>query len=423
MPTATEPETQAKPAREPREFGRQKTAITSTKTGVYVHFPWCLQKCGYCDFLSVATPRDAIDHSQYADAVVAELARRRFGEPPGHLETVFFGGGTPSLWEPAELGRVLAAIRAAFTQSVIAPEITVECNPSSFDEDRARALVDVGVNRASIGVQSLDAQRLEFLGRLHSPEGGLAAVRAALRAGVPRVSADLIFGVQGQSVEDAVREALTVADLGVTHLSVYALTIEPGTAFGALARKGRLPLLPEDAVADSFVALHEALRAHGFSHYEVSNYAREGHVARHNLGYWHGDDYVGLGCGAWGTVTRGSGRVRYRNTPVPERYLTSPSAWAAADLNRAGPRELISELEHLSPETDLSERIMLGLRLEDGLDVEEAAHRTGAVAWSAERLRAVERLVARGRLVHEGPRLRIPYDAWLLADGTISALL
>jgi oxygen-independent coproporphyrinogen-3 oxidase len=391
------------------------------KAGVYVHFPWCLQKCGYCDFLSVAAPRESIDHAGYARAVEAELRRRKRDLGDIRLNSVFFGGGTPSLWNPADLGGVLRAIRESFASEDFEPEITVECNPSSLDENRARALLDAGVNRLSIGVQSLNAARLGFLGRLHDREGGLAAVRAAIRAGFSRVSADLIFGVAGQSPQEAAAEVATVADLGITHLSAYALTVEPQTAFGALARKGRLPLLPEDAVADSFVAVHEALTRRGFDHYEISNYAQPGARAEHNLGYWRGHDYVGLGCGAFGTITVEEGRIRYRNTPVPDRYLTSAEAWEGADTARTG--GLISEIERLSPATDLSERLMLGLRLEEGVDVEAAAAETGADPWPPERARSVLRLSERGRVVREGPRLRIPYDAWLLADATISEII
>ncbi|HEX3595791.1 MAG TPA: radical SAM family heme chaperone HemW [Polyangiaceae bacterium] len=393
------------------------------KAGVYVHFPWCLQKCGYCDFLSVKAPRESIDHEGYARAVVGELSRRLLDCPNIRLSSVFFGGGTPSLWEPAELGRVLRAIREGFFASRCDLEITVECNPSSLDEGRARVLLDAGVTRLSIGIQSLDTERLAFLGRLHDAAGGLAAIDAAVRAGFRRVSADLIFGVAGQSPESAAAEVRAVADHGVTHLSAYALTVEPQTAFGALARKGRLPLLPEEKVADSFVAVHEALTDRGFEHYEISNYAKDGARAEHNLGYWYGRDYVGLGCGAFGTLTLPGGRVRYRNTPVPERYLGSASLWPTADILRAGSGELVSELERLTPETDLTERLMLGLRLSEGIDVDAAAAEVGATAWTDARLRSVERLVARGRLVREGSRLRIPYEAWLLADATIASLL
>jgi len=387
--------------------------------GVYVHFPWCLAKCPYCDFLSVAAPREAVPHSEYADAIVSELSRRKRDLEPRSVTTLFFGGGTPSLWEPKELGRVIDAVRREFPTAADL-EVTAECNPSSFDEDRARALLDVGVNRTSIGVQSLDRRRLEFLGRLHDPGGALAAVEAALRAGMPRVSADFIFGVAGQSAEDAVGEVTRILDTGVTHLSAYALTIEPGTRFGALAQKKQLPLLPDEAVAESFSALHELLVARGFVHYEISNYGKPGDFARHNLGYWRGDDYLGLGCGAWGTVTMGGRHVRYRNTPVPDRYVGSARSWPSADLFRAGAGELVSELEELSPESRLVERLMLGLRLAAGVDVEAAARDVGAEAWTPARLRAVERLAARGRIVREGPCLRIPHDAWLLADGTIA---
>ncbi len=226
----------------------------------------------------------------------------------------------------------------------------------------------------------------------------------------------LIFGVAGQTSGDAADEARRVAELGVTHLSAYALTIEPGTQFGALAKKNRLPLLSEDQVAESFLAVDEALGALGFEHYEISNFARGGHVAEHNLGYWRGNDYLGLGAGAWGTLTPGGGRVRYRNTPSPERYLETD--WTSADLERAA-----SELEPLSPETSLAERILLGLRMADGVDLAAAAASTGATAWTAERERAAERLVERGRLAREGDRIWIPREAWLFADGTISELI
>ncbi len=178
------------------------------------------------------------------------------------IESVFFGGGTPSLWEPRELGRVLEGVRRHFgvTERV---EVTVECNPTSLDEDRARALLDVGVNRLSIGVQSLTDERLRFLGRLHDAAGARTAVRGALAAGVPRVSADLIFGLPDQSPAEARREALELADLGIAHLSAYQLTIEPGTRFGELARRGRLPLADDGVVAESFLAIDEALGSPG----------------------------------------------------------------------------------------------------------------------------------------------------------------
>jgi oxygen-independent coproporphyrinogen-3 oxidase len=395
-------------------------ASRSRPLGVYVHFPWCLKKCPYCDFLSVAAARDAIPHRAYADAVLRDLAARlpRLGADY-RLETVFFGGGTPSLWATEELGRVLSGVLSAFAHNRASDvEITAECNPTSLDLEKARALADVGVNRLSLGVQGLDAERLEFLGRLHDPNGGLDAARAALSSPMPRVSVDFIFGVAGQSPEQAAHEARTLASLGTTHLSAYALTIEPGTEFGARAKKGRLPLLDEAQVADSFTAVDEALGQAGFDHYEMSNFARQGHVSRHNLGYWRGYDYLGLGTGAWGTVTLPSGRLRYRNSPSPERYQASAFTTPFQEATDG-----CAVVEPIDAETSLRERIMLGLRLAEGFNLEEAAGELGVEPLPDARRRSLERLLQSGRIQLDRCRLRIPKPQWLFADGIISELL
>jgi putative oxygen-independent coproporphyrinogen III oxidase len=385
--------------------------------GVYVHFPWCLQKCPYCDFFSLATERAAIPHAAYADAVLRELERRAAELPAHALGSVFFGGGTPSLWEPRELGRVLAGIRAAFPGD--SPEVTAECNPSSFDRARAEGLREAGVNRVSLGVQGLERGRLEFLGRLHDGAGALGALQIAVTSGFERVSADLIFGVAGQRPEEARDEARRIAELGPTHVSAYALTIEPGTRFGSLARAGKLPLLEDDLVARSFDAVHEALSQAGFEHYEISNYARAGHYARHNLAVWRGRPYLGLGAGAWGTVRTNAGLVRYRNAPATDRYATSV---AAAALWKVSP--LVSDSELIEPDTALRERILLGLRLAEGLDLAAAARESGVEgAFSPERERATQKLIAQGRLERDGERLRIPAAAWLFADAVVRELL
>jgi putative oxygen-independent coproporphyrinogen III oxidase len=402
--------------------------------GVYVHFPWCLKKCPYCDFVSFARDADGIEHERYADAVIAELTRRAEAMAGRTLVTVFFGGGTPSLWAPRALGRVLEAIRRSAGRAASDVEVTVECNPSSLDEDKARALVDVGVNRLSIGVQGLDRERLGFLGRLHDADGGLGAVRAAVRAGVPRVSADLIYGValpggetsqkylaggpvREQPASEAAAEARRVAETGVTHVSAYSLTIEPGTQFGELSRRGKLPIASEDGVADAFFAIEEALGEAGLEHYEISNYARRGDEARHNLGYWRGQDYLGLGCAAFGTVSgldaeRPAWARRYRNATDPARYEKAALA---------GEVEIESE-EDLCPETRLRERIMLGLRLREGLDLGRAAGELGLETWSEPRKKAAEKLRAQGKLEIDGSWIHVPRRAWVLADGIAAEL-
>ncbi len=397
------------------------TASAEPQLGVYVHFPWCLKKCPYCDFLSVAAERPSLPHAAYANTVIAELERRVQTLGPARLVSVFFGGGTPSLWEPSELGRVLDRIRTLLPSHAPDVEVTVECNPTSFDIERGRALQAVGVNRVSIGVQGLNAERLQFLGRLHDVDSGLSAVRDAIASGMPRVSADFIFGVSGQEADAARREAQILSELGTTHLSAYALTIEPGTQFGALARKGKLPLLEEASVADSFLAVEETLEQAGFEHYEISNYAKPGARSRHNLGYWLGHSYLGLGCGAWGTLGAGSARYRYRNTPSPERYLAAGPSYASADLSREGP--LVAAFEPIPPETALAERIMLGLRLADGIDLERAAGELGAPLWTPERARARDKLIAQAKLALRGSALLIPKNKWLFADGIIAELM
>ena len=394
--------------------------------GAYIHFPYCLKKCGYCDFASFEPPERRIDHKGYADAVLSELSARGVALDGRRLESIFFGGGTPSLWEPAELGRVLEAILARASERADEVEVTIECNPSSLDEARARAFAAVGINRFSVGVQSLDRARLEHLDRLHDAEGAKAAVRAALATRVsgkgPRVSADLMMGVapsfdaaSHETAEDAAREALELAALGVGHLSAYQLTIEPNTRFGELHRQGRLPLVGDDAMAASFLAVSASLEGAGFRHYEISNYARPGEESVHNLGYWRGHDYLGLGCAAYGTLSsRDASRtaVRYRNAPNPEVYL---SRARAGDFTP-------HEREHLEPSTRLTESIMLGLRLREGLDLEGRANALGVEPWPAGRRRAAERLVAAGRLSMTAGRLAIPRDAWLFADGTAARL-
>jgi oxygen-independent coproporphyrinogen-3 oxidase len=378
--------------------------------GVYVHFPWCLQKCPYCDFTSYAALREEVPHDRYAEAVVRELAHR--ARDPGiagaQVATVFIGGGTPSLWRPAALARVLAAIRAELDVAADL-EVTAECNPSSLDDEVAAALVGAGVGRLSVGVQALDGEQLAYLGRLHDASGALRALRAARRA-VPRVSADLIYGMPGHTVAELERTLDAVLETGVEHVSAYALTVEPNTPFGERARRGQLPIADDDRFADLFEAARERLGARGFDHYEISNHARPGAASRHNLGYWRGAPYLGLGVGAFGTVPRPGGALRWRNALDPRRYLDDPVPARAPWSEDLGPRELVNE------------GVLLGLRLAEGVDLAGLGDRWGVDAIGP-RAGAIAALEENGLLVRDGPRLRIPPDRWLLADGVIRRLL
>jgi putative oxygen-independent coproporphyrinogen III oxidase len=318
------------------------------------------------------------------------------------------------LWAPEQLGRVLAGVTGAFRTDPSAIEVTVECDPSSLDEELARALVDVGVNRLSIGVQSFDDERLRFLGRIHSGSEAMEAVRGAVRAGMPRVSTDLIYALAGESPATPADEAQKLVDLGASHVSAYSLTIEPSTPFGKLAKRGRLPLCEDSTMAASFFAIDQALTAVGLEHYEVSNYAAEEQRSRHNLGYWQGHDYLGLGCGAYGTITSADGVAhRYRNTPSPGEYVR---------VAATGKEGLSVTEERLDGPTRLRERIMLGLRMKQGFDLEEAANEIGTEPYPEGRQAALERLEARGRIVRHGPRVSVPRDAWIWVDDTAAAL-
>jgi putative oxygen-independent coproporphyrinogen III oxidase len=383
--------------------------------GVYIHFPWCLSKCPYCDFVVQAAPRASIDHEGYADAIVRELTQRAsaLSAKAPVLRSIFIGGGTPSLWRPSAVERVLRAVTSQFGASIYDIEISLESDPSALDEDVAAALRASGVNRLSIGLQSLDDERLRFLGRIHSAADGRRALAAAERAGMPRVSADLMYAVPGQTPLAAAREACELAELGATHVSAYSLTIEPGTPFGSRARRGRLPLYDDGEMTESFFAIDEALSERGLQHYEVSNYARPQQEAQHNVGYWTGRDYLGLGCGAYGTLRETDGSAtRYRNDPRPKSYV-----------ERVALGELPStSVERLDAETLMRERIMLGLRMRAGIDLAAAAQELGVVALPEARAEALARLVTRGRLVRDGLHVKVPRSAWIWVDETASAL-
>ena len=363
---------------------------------LYVHWPFCVSKCPYCDFNSHV--RDGIDQERWRAALLQDLAFEAAQSPGKRLGSIFFGGGTPSLMPPATVAAIIAAAQAhwGFADGI---EITLEANPSSVEAARFADLAAAGVNRVSLGLQSLDDQALRFLGRAHGVDEGLAALATA-QAAFDRVSFDLIYALPGQSAaqwEDELRRALS---FGTGHLSLYQLTIEPGTRFAALAAKGELAETDPDHAADLYELTQALTEAAGLPAYEISNHARVGQESRHNLTYWRYGAYLGVGPGAHG---RRSGLVTQRHRK-PENWL------AALVRNGHG----IAETAPLSAEDRGTERLLMGLRLREGIEIASVA---GSVDWTA-----VDRLRDQGLLERTDSRLRATGPGRLLLDGVLSAI-
>jgi len=376
--------------------------------GVYVHFPFCGVHCPYCDF--AVEVREQIPHDAYADAVVAEMAARaRWYEGAGPLVSIYFGGGTPGLWRPAALGRVVDAARATFGGRPAAElEITVEVNPGETDAAHLGALRAVGVNRLSIGIQAFEDRLLVALGRNHDAAAGPAAVAAARAAGFDDLSIDLIFGVPGQSLDDWRRAVDAAIALAPDHVSAYALTIERGTVFGARDRAGQLPRPDDEAVAAMFEHARAAFAAAGLSPYEISSYAREGHRARHNRLYWSLSPYLGVGASAasFRPLADGGG-WRFSNPRATDVYLSAARAGGGSPAVRHVERRSASDLEN--------EAVWLALRTTDGID--RAAHRARHGSDPLEgREAAVSSAVAAGWLVVDAAALRLTPAGELFAD-------
>ncbi|WP_370287086.1 radical SAM family heme chaperone HemW [Pseudooceanicola nanhaiensis] len=322
--------------------------------GIYLHWPFCQAKCPYCDFNSHVVA--AVDHDRWQRAFLAEIDRHAEMAPDRVVRSVFFGGGTPSLMPPALVEAIIDRLRARwpFANDV---EITLEANPTSSEARKFRDFARAGVNRLSLGVQALNDRDLKRLGRLHDLDQALAAFDMA-RETFDRVSFDLIYARQDQSLEDWRAELGRALALAVDHISLYQLTIEDGTAFGERFRHGGLRGLPSDELSAELYALtQEMAAAAGFSAYEVSNLARPGAESRHNLVYWRYGDYLGIGPGAHGRVTLGGTRVA---TEAPRM----PGAWLDAVEN--GRPDL---RESLTREDMAEEFLLFGLRLSEGIDL------------------------------------------------------
>jgi oxygen-independent coproporphyrinogen-3 oxidase len=393
-----------------REAGTPGPSVPDPGFGLYVHWPFCRAKCPYCDFNSHV--RAGVDHDRWRAALLAELDHVGAETAGRRLTSIFFGGGTPSLMEPATAG---ALIERAGRWWDVTPdlEVTLEANPTSVEAGKLRGFRAAGVNRVSLGVQALDDASLRFLGREHTAAEALAAVDLA--GGLfPRHSFDLIYARPDQTPaawEAELRRALGHAN---GHLSAYQLTIEPGTRFHALHQSGALVPPDEETQADLYELTQAVLGEAGLPAYEISNHARPGHESRHNLTYWRYGDYAGIGPGAHGRLTLGGAKWATRTERVPERWLGL--------VDERGHGELPSR-EPVPPDDQLTELLMMGLRLAEGVPlgrIEDAAGRPWREAVDA---RGLERLTDGGFVELDEARLAATPAGRQRLDALLVALL
>jgi oxygen-independent coproporphyrinogen-3 oxidase len=333
---------------------------------LYVHIPWCQSKCPYCDFNSHAA--SSWPEADYTRALISELEHRVGTEPYSgeRLKTIFFGGGTPSLFDPKSIGEIIDAANRLCGIEADA-EITLEANPGTVDAAKLSGMRAAGVNRISFGAQSFNPATLKFLGRIHSADETRAAATMAHRAGFERLNLDLIFAVPGQTVADVLFDIESVVALEPDHISAYNLTFEEGTAFFTDLKRGRIKQLPNDEQAAMYQTVREEIPRRGYAMYEISNYAAPGHEARHNLTYWRGETYLGIGAGAHSFARVENGGRRWWNEKLPARYVAAIEERCIAEAGA----------ETIDEATAQSEYVFLNLRLREGFALADFHARFG----------------------------------------------
>ena len=375
---------------------------------MYVHWPFCLSKCPYCDFNSHV--RAGIDQQRWREAYAKEIDGYAERVGPARITSIFFGGGTPSLMDAATVDLVLSRLGARFA---FAPdiEVTLEANPTSAEASRFADYRIAGVNRLSLGMQALDDAALKFLGREHDTAQARAALQMGLRT-FPRVSFDLIYARPGQAVAAWRRELAEALTFGTDHLSVYQLTIEDGTRFADIARAGALTIPGDDVQADLYDATQELCEAAGLPAYEISNHARPGQESRHNLTYWRSGDWIGIGPGAHGRLTNALGRIA-------TRALRSPEGWLLAVEGKGTGAEPDEAVE---PNDVVQECVLMGLRLREGISAATFARLTGRPLAQA-LAPALNELVEEGFLLWDGDVLAATPRGRLVLNQVVARLL
>jgi putative oxygen-independent coproporphyrinogen III oxidase len=375
--------------------------------GVYLHWPFCTAKCPYCDFNSHVR-HQPVDQARYIQAFRRELAHFRERTGPRSVNSVFMGGGTPSLMDPATVGALLDEVSRLWTLSDDA-EITLEANPSSVEAARFRGYRHAGVNRVSLGVQAMNDADLKMLGRLHDRAQALSAITLA-RETFPRLSFDLIYARRpSQTEEQWATELAEAISHAADHLSLYQLTIEDGTPFHALHRAGKLHVPDEDLAARLYAVTQEITSAHGLPAYEISNHAVPGAESRHNLTYWRYGEYVGAGPGAHGRFREGFARSVTMTERMPERWLEAVDGFGHG----------VIEEEHLMPEAEGDEMLVMGLRLAEGISLARFAR----IAGHPLDMERIAMLAADGLIAMTADgRIRATRDGMFVLDAVVADL-
>ena len=386
---------------------------TAKAFSLYLHIPYCQAKCPYCDFNSHAVASWPED--DYVRALIAEIERRAREAPWAgrRLKTIFFGGGTPSLFRPESIGAVLASAERNFGIESGA-EVTLEANPGTVDAAKLAGMRAAGINRISFGAQSFNDARLKFLGRIHGAAETREAARLARRAGFERLNLDLIFAVPGQSVDEALDDIAEAAALGPDHISAYNLTFEEGTAFFTEMKRGRIRPIDSDRQAEFYAAVRAELPRRGYAMYEISNYAPPGHEARHNLSYWRLESYLGLGAGAhsFARGASGGGGRRWWNERMPQRYVEQALEGGLAEAGG----------ETVDSTRARGEFVFLNLRLRAGFELADFEARFGESFDSVFGARAA-RLFEGELLVRAEGRIYLSERGLELADSVFAEFI
>lgn len=385
--------------------GQILDGIEAQARSLYIHVPFCAHKCHYCDFYSIVDPRHRED--RFVDRLIREL--RALAPRAASLRTIFVGGGTPSLLPPPLWERIMGALHDAYRLDEL-DEFTIECNPERVSPDLFRTFKAGGVTRISMGAQSFNPAHLTMLERRHTPGNVRTALDHARAAGISRQNIDLIFGIPGQTLDDWTQDLDAALTLGTEHLSCYNLTYEPGTAMTARLKRGDFTPADEDVEAEMFRATLDRVRGAGLDRYEVSNFSKPGAECRHNLVYWRGGDYLAAGPSASGHLAG----HRWKNTPRLDDYL---------DLDRDGFAP-VSEHEAPDARRALTERLLTGLRLREGLDLAEILEEVARVCAdsTARFARAIDAQRSLGLLTDESSRLRLTDTGFLVGDSVVLEL-